>query len=146
MLEILPIIALVSPFLVWPIEYLLPYPYLVEESIKLVAVYIILNSAAIPWQKVKSALIFGTLFALSETVFYFFNIVPAASFTLLVQRGLLTTVLHSLTTLLILLPGLKSRKFLVLGLLLAILVHYLYNYFVYGPLDNLPLATANLAF
>jgi RsiW-degrading membrane proteinase PrsW (M82 family) len=123
---LLPLMALMAPFLVWPIEYFLPYPYLIEEFIKSIFVFNIIYSVNKQHQLVIAATV-GVLFSLSESVLYSFNFFPLNSIVPFLYRIFLTTLLHSGTILIMLLFSSKSKKLFPIGLTVAILIHYLYN-------------------
>lgn len=128
---LVPLFAAIAPFLVWPIELLLPYPYVIEELVKLLLVIFILNvsSNAI---KIRLAIMAGLFFALSESVLYMFNIQLVGTLSTLLQRLALTIPLHVVTTLIILFSGIKNRAFLAIGVTIAIILHYTFNLFVAG--------------
>ena len=125
---LLPFFALAAPFVLWPIEQLLPYPYIVEELFK----------GCLVWQIIRSPLrrpvlivaLTGLLFGISETVFYLFNILLFASPDALFNRVIITIPFHITTMVVIYLPTLKNRRYILLGLLLAMGMHYLFNYFL----------------
>jgi RsiW-degrading membrane proteinase PrsW (M82 family) len=123
---LLPLMALMAPFLVWPIEYFLPYPYLIEEFIKAILVFNIIYFVNKQHQLMIAAII-GILFSLSETVLYSFNFFPLNSIMPFFYRIFATTLLHSGTILIMLLFSIKSKKLFPIGLTVAILIHYLYN-------------------
>lgn len=112
--NLLPLFAVAAPFLAWPVELLLPYPYLVEELLKAALVY---------WgrPRLHTALLSGTLFAFSEAVFYLFNSPLAFS------RLAFTIPLHAGTFALL---AFSRRRLFPLGLLTAILIHWVYNYYL----------------
>jgi len=124
-----PLLALVAPFVVWPIELILPYPHVVEEVIKAMIVYTLLD---IPDRstKIKFAILIGLLFAFSESVLILFNIQMVGNIQTYFVRLLVTIPLHVITTLLILLPALKNKKLIVVGVLLASITHYLFNFYI----------------
>ena len=111
MILVAPLLALAAPFVLWPIELLLPYPYVIEELVKGILVW--LNP------KFGSAVAIGLAFAFSETVLYIFNLNP--------YRLLATTALHVTTTLVIYSAVHKHKKLLIAGVILASLIHFLYN-------------------
>lgn len=115
--SLIPLFAIIAPFLVWPIELILPYPHVVEEVAKGILVY---RGNFRP----KLALLLGAVFAFSEAVFYSLNSPIAFS------RLIYTLPLHAGTSLVMALSG---RKFFPLGLAAAILLHWLYNKFVGYP-------------
>jgi len=116
----------ISPFVSWPIEKLLPYPYLIEEIVKALLLFFFANYKSLK-NKLESALVVGISFAISESVFYSFNIYSTNNFQVMGLRLFLTTLLHFATSLLIILPVKKNKAWILAGLSLAILLHFLYN-------------------
>ncbi len=124
-----PLLALIAPFVVWPIELLLPYPHIIEELAKAVLVFTLLN---LPDRltKIKLAILIGVLFAFSESVLYLFNIQLVGNIQTYFIRFLVTIPLHTITTLIILLPALKNKKLIIIGVVFASLIHYLFNLYI----------------
>lgn len=125
-LLILPVFALISPFLLWPIEFIFPFPYIIEELLKACFIPFLLtcNDRKI---QLWVALSFGILFALSESVLYVFNIIKTGSFEIFILRLVLTSLLHSSTLIIMLLFTSFTKKLFPLSLVLGILIHYIYN-------------------
>lgn len=126
MILILPLLAAMAPFLIWPIELFLPYPHIIEELAKAFLVFPLLDYPDRTTQ-IKLATLFGFLFALSENVLYIFNFSLVGNLGTFFARLLVTAPLHMITFFLILVPAIKSKKLVPLGVIAAILVHYLYN-------------------
>ena len=87
--------SLFGPFLLWPVEYFLPYPYIIEELFK----------CAVIWfggKNVKTYLYAGFAFAFSETVLYSININAFGRVSLIFVRLLVLGILHTTTFLIIL--------------------------------------------
>lgn len=126
---IIPLLAAIAPFILWPIEYLFPYPYLVEELTKAFLVFLILKSPGIKKQVLKTILV-GAIFAFSESVLYLFNILATGSTQIIAQRLVTTTPLHILTALVIYLPSAKSKKLMPVGVVFAVIIHYLFNLYI----------------
>lgn len=129
MMLLLPLYAAILPFIVWVIEQVLPYPYIIEELAKL---FLVLMLRSDNWRssysnQLKIIILSGTLFALSETVLYLFNIYLVGEFRQLVLRLLLTTSLHVLTLLIIFVSFKKDVRIGVVGVLAAICIHYAFN-------------------
>lgn len=124
-----PLFALIAPFVIWPIELLLPYPYIVEELAKAILVFSLLGLKKRS-EKIKLAILIGVLFAFSESVLYLFNIQLVGSMRTFLVRLLVTIPLHATTTLVILLPALKNKKLIIVGFFLAAIIHYLFNLFI----------------
>ncbi len=124
-----PLLALIAPFIVWPIELILPYPHIIEELAKAVLVFTLLNLPK-HLTKIKLAILIGVLFAFSESVLYLFNIQLVGDVQTYFVRLLITVPLHVITTLIILLPALKNKKLIIVGVIFASLVHYLFNLYI----------------
>ncbi|MBU0572704.1 PrsW family intramembrane metalloprotease [Patescibacteria group bacterium] len=124
-----PLLALIAPFIVWPIELILPYPHIIEELAKAVLVFTLLD---LPDRltKIKLTILIGVLFAFSESVLYLFNIQMVGIMRTYFVRLLVTIPLHVITTLIILLPALKNKKLIIVGVLFASLIHYLFNLYI----------------
>lgn len=117
------------PFIVWPIEVFFPYPYLVEEIAKGILVYFILS---IPSQNVKLGygLLIGLCFALSENVLYSINFFTIGTVSFFLQRIASTGILHAGTAFLITAASLKNKKLIILGIILASAIHFVFNTFI----------------
>jgi hypothetical protein len=124
---LIPLFASMAPFLVWPLELVFPYPYVVEELAKGVFVLFILSSPSNSPAKIRVAVLVGFLFAFSESVMYMNNILLVGTLGTLVQRLLLTIPLHTVTMLIILFSGMKKKALLPLGIIAAMLLHYFFN-------------------
>ena len=128
---LIPLFASMAPFLIWPIELIFPYPYIVEELVKGLFVLFILKSPSNA-VKIRLAILVGLFFSFSESVLYMSNILLVGTLWTFVERLLLTFPLHIITTLLILLSGMKKKELLPLGVITAMLMHYLFNLLVSG--------------
>ncbi|PIP52911.1 hypothetical protein COX08_03890, partial [Candidatus Beckwithbacteria bacterium CG23_combo_of_CG06-09_8_20_14_all_34_8] len=102
-------LAAAAPFLLWPIERLAPYPHIVEEILKLVLILVILGGPEPAFKKISLGILAGVLFALSESFLYFLNIFQIGQLSLLAQRLILTTLLHGMTMILMILPALRKK-------------------------------------
>lgn len=119
------------------------YSEIVEEIAKaLVVLFLILapyrtcSGAGLKLSSHKAQIfagaIFGFLFGLSENIFYLNNIFQLGDFSIFWQRFLWTVPMHIITVLIILLPALKNKKLIILGLVGAIILHALFNGIVAG--------------
>lgn len=129
-LALIPLYAIILPFIVWIIEIFLPYPFFIEELAKGFLVFLIVKNKVELSKKVYLVLSVGILFTLSESILYLFNIYYAQELSIFFQRILLTGVLHVTTSLIILFSVLKKKYLIVLGLAAAIIIHYLYNLYI----------------
>lgn len=127
MLWFLPLLALVSPLFLWPVELLLPFPYILEEIVKALLIYPIAHSDLKYTDKVKVTIILAVLFSLTESVMYLTNIFQAGTISTFILRLFVTTTLHVATSLIILVPSIRTKYGIILGLLGAIVIHYLFN-------------------
>lgn len=127
---LLPIIALIAPVVLIPIEKIFPYPCIIEEIVKVIFVLFILCLPSKNFQ-IKLAIFIAFLFAFSENFFYLSNFVTSENTSLFFQRFVLTGALHISTVLIILIPAQKYRPLIFPAAILAIFVHYIYNQNIY---------------
>jgi len=112
--------SLFGPFLIWPVEHFLPYPYIIEELFKALVVFFVHERSA------KIFIMAGVVFALTET--YSLNINAFGHLSLIFVRLITSSILHSLTFLIIYWSSIKSKKLIPLGFALSVLIHFVYNY------------------
>lgn len=119
-------LALFLPYLLLPIEYFLPFPYLIEELAKLPLVssqrHLSLKT------RLFFAVLLGICFSLSESILYLLNPLFFQNPTLFLQRLLLTTPLHSSSLLILTLT--KSKHLIWLGLVTNICLHFSFNHLI----------------
>lgn len=119
-------LALIAPLIIIPMEKVLPYPYIIEEVVKVFFILLILRLPGRSFQ-IKLAIFIAFLLAFSENFFYLSNFIGSEISGLFFQRFILTSFLHTATALIILIPAQKDRRLILLALPLAIMVHYFYN-------------------
>lgn len=120
--------SIFAPFIVWPFELFFPFPFIVEELAKTIIVFFSLKAKGTFSQFLKTFILAGVLFALSETVLYLININFLGKISLIFTRFLATSLLHSFTFIVIAAIGFRNKKLLWLGFLIAASIHYLYNF------------------
>lgn len=125
---LIPLFAAFLPFLLWPIETLLPYPFVLEEIAKAALIFFVLKFPGN--QRFWLVFLVGFLFAFSENVLYLFNIYSLGNFQTLIARFLLTTPMHVLTSFVILGFATIDKRLIVVGLALASLIHLSFNQLV----------------
>lgn len=130
MLPLIPLFAVITPFILWPIEILAPYPYILEEIAMTLLLLPVLGQSRTT--QVKTAVIIGVLFSVSEAVLYLFNISLVGSIQTFFVRILVTSPLHILTPIIILLPTFINKRLIIVGFILAVVVHYFFNLAVAG--------------
>lgn len=123
---LIPLIAAIVPFIIWPIEFFLPYPYIIEEIVKGILIAFVIDLPSRNTQ-VKIVLASAVIFTFSETVLYIFNISLVGDISTLLTRFILTLTLHGLTMLIILISSFKSRLLIPIGIAIAVITHYFYN-------------------
>jgi len=125
---LVPLFAAITPFILWPIEIILPYPYIVEEISKAILIFFLLKLPN--REKILGTIMIGFLFSFSETVLYLFNVFSVGSLQTLLLRFIFTTPMHILTSLIILSSALINKNLIILGIIIAALVHYIFNLIV----------------
>lgn len=128
-LLLLPLIAAFTPFFLYPIERILPFPYLIEEIALLLLILPLLKESTAT--QVKMTIAIGLLFTFSESVLYTFNMAAVGTPTTLIMRLLTTGALHTITPLLMLAGyHLYKKKGIIGGFFLAVTLHYIFNLLV----------------
>lgn len=121
--------SLASPLLLWPIEILLPYPYILEEMVK--AIFALSLSQDQTWQKSTTyPIISGFLFTISETMLYLLNFLKLGDFSNLPKRLLYTGLLHISTTVLMFIGAKKGHFYFLISFLLSVVIHYSFNFLI----------------
>ncbi|MGB9585843.1 MAG: PrsW family glutamic-type intramembrane protease, partial [Anaerolineales bacterium] len=126
MIFLICLVALILPLVLIPIEHIAPYPYIIEEIAKAILILAILKTSRYKSQ-LTITLMATFLFAFSENIFYSTNFITDGILSSFWQRFLLTTSLHILTAVVILLPSQKKLKLIVPATILAMIIHYFYN-------------------
>ncbi|MEK7555617.1 MAG: PrsW family glutamic-type intramembrane protease [Patescibacteria group bacterium] len=123
----LTLLAVVLPLFLIPIVKMSGYAEIIEEITKAVIIFFVILGFSTFRKKIGGVIIFGFLFALSESIFYMNNIFQLGNFDIFWQRLILTTPLHIITSIIILLPALKNRFLIFIGLFIAFVIHLLFN-------------------
>lgn len=114
---------------------ILPFNFIgeiIEEISKAIVIFFIIYQFSDRRCQIKGALLFAFLFSLAENIFYLNQIFQVGNFNILGQRFLWTTPMHIITTLIILISGWKKKYFLIFGLILSVILHFLFNnFFIY---------------
>lgn len=126
MLLLLPLIAVFTPFILYPIELILPYPYIIEEIAILLLILPLLTEKTST--QIKMTIVIGILFTFSESVLYTFNMAAVGTPTTLVLRLTTTGTLH-IATPLIMIAGyhLYKTKGIIIGFICSVTLHYIFN-------------------
>ncbi len=122
------IAGLALPLLLWPVEILVPYPHIIEEIAKWgVLAALQSDHSSTQTKHWKSVVIFALAFAASETMLYLMNFWILGSVDSLLERIILTTVMHVTTVSIIYYTSTRGVLPRFGGLAVAIVLHYLFN-------------------
>lgn len=122
-----PLLGAIVPFIVWPLELVLPYPAIVEELGKAAALFLG-QQKEVSSRPIITSIQFGTLFALSESTLYLFNIIMVGTLELFILRLLLIIPLHVVTSTMIAVTIRHQKKrWALVGIAGAMLIHYGFN-------------------
>lgn len=124
------ILSLIAPILLVPIEYLLPYPAVVEELVILGIISWWLKTVKIKNSDWIYAALAGIIFAVSESILYLNRIIILGKWWVFPERLALTIFLHSATMIIIFFGVKRGKIFVWLSLLAAILIHWTFNLLV----------------
>ena len=123
-------IGICSPVVLLFIEHFWGWSEFFEELVKaLVVFFLILN---IPYRRYRIfvSTIFGFFFGLSESLFYFGNILEFSGVQIFWLRFLTAIPMHIATVLIILLFAKINRKLIVIGFVFALAFHLGYNFLI----------------
>lgn len=121
--------GLLLPLLLLPLIKFTGYSELLEEFAKtLIIAWLIIPLPGLQ-RRLLITLLFGLLFSLSESFFYLNNLFQLGNLSPFISRLVYTLPLHLITSLLILSSGLAGRKFMVFGLVAALALHLIFNYY-----------------
>ena len=122
------LLALGSPLILWPIEQVLPLPYLIEEGFKWWLMTMVVKQEQEEGQRLLSwVFLVGLGITMSETMFYLMNMNVLGSLSSLGGRLVLTNGMHFLTLFLIYWGVRQGGKRLKWSFLGAVVIHLLFN-------------------
>jgi RsiW-degrading membrane proteinase PrsW (M82 family) len=124
--------GLFLPFLLWPIEYLLPFPYVIEELAKYFSLLWLKNTqfkkrSIVSKSGVITAILFALFFSLTESIMYLLNYFVLGNFETLPTRLVFTTLMHIVTTLIIFFSLDKNKFYQFLAVIAAMIIHFGFN-------------------
>lgn len=121
--------GLVLPLLLILPVYAFGYSEVLEELAKAVAVFLFLCPVAERKTRVLGAVVLGGVFGLSESCLYFSQIFQFGDIHIFWERLAFTLPMHVLTAVALTVPTFWGRRWLILGVILAIFFHLGFNYF-----------------
>ena len=125
------VFGMFSPFLLWPIEHFLPYPYIIEELFKLSCIIIFQHYGSLKRfnlnKKIIFSITFALLFTLTESILYLMNLFMLNQLNLFPKRLILTGSMHTLSIIFITIGVQKSWFWRIILFGSAVLLHYYYN-------------------
>jgi hypothetical protein len=124
----LPIVAAAGVFLLWPVEMVVPLPFMVEELFKGWLVW--KGTAGGKFPQLQIVLLSGAMFALSELMLYVINAILVADLSALLYRLVLTVPMHVLTVIWLYWTLRRHKILFGVGLIVAMLMHWGFNQFV----------------
>jgi len=121
--------GLILPILlIFPIN-IFGYSEVLEELAKAVAVFLFLCPIAERRSRILGAVLLGGVFGLSESCLYFSQIFQFGDLHIFWERLVFTLPMHVLTAVVLTVPTIWGRRWLFLGVILAIFIHLGFNYF-----------------
>ena len=121
--------AFAAPIAAMAVEQILMEPWLVEEIIKAL---VVTRASQIPEKYLKTALIAGFLFGISETMLYIVNVSLLGFADPLGWRLLFTVPMHAITALVFAYFSRGKGWWMVIGLTMSMAIHGIFNVVV-GP-------------
>jgi len=119
--------GLVLPLILIPLIKFTGYSEIIEEIVKALVVLFLIFKLPTGKSQILGGIAFGFLFGVSENIFYLNNIFQLGDFSVFWQRFIWTVPMHIITVLIMVLAGLAGKKWIVLGLAGAIILHTLFN-------------------
>lgn len=124
------VIGLILPIILIYVIRFTGQSEIVEEIAKAFIVLFIVSRSP-SWKiRIEGAVVFGLLFGLSENIFYLINFLGSSDYHVFLLRFVTTMPMHIVTVLIIFFFAELKKPFCILGLVLSIIVHLLFNYFV----------------
>ena len=121
--------GLILPLVLLPFVGFIGHTEIIEEIAK--AFLIIIFVSFFDFRNTRSvinmALLFGLVFGLSETMFYLSSFVTQGTMNLFWQRLAFTVPLHMITSGILALSVIKRKWMIIIGLILAIVIHVVFN-------------------
>ncbi len=127
------VLGLAIPIILVPIVRFTGYSEILEELAKAFVVLFVISRLFTFKQKLIAGVFFGFLFGLSENLFYLSNFFQIGDFSNFWMRFIYTLPMHILTVLVLILSiaFFKKKYFVGFGLAGAIIIHYVFNFFVF---------------
>lgn len=113
----------ISPYFLWFIEKIIPYPFFIEELFKL----LISTTTSKGEFSLIRAFFASLFFTISESVLYFLQFNLLGNWIFFMKRTFFTLLLHFFTWSLIMFGLTKKEIVTALFFLFAIIIHYFYN-------------------
>lgn len=132
-LYIIPLLSFFGPLPIMVLEWIIPFPSVIEEFFSvLIVVFILKEEKKIKRKLINLVILSGILFSISESFLYLTNILALGNMKLFFVRLIFTTLIHTSNIIFIYLLGKRGVYWLIVSVVIAILMHYLYNnFFVY---------------
>jgi len=103
------------------------YSEIIEEIAKALIIFFLILKMPGFKTKILAGIIFGFLFGVSENFLYLNQIFQSGNLSVFWQRFLWTVPMHVITVSVMVFAGMIKKRFLILGLVGAIILHLLFN-------------------
>ncbi len=120
-------IGLILPIILIILVKIVGYSEIVEELAKTLIVLFLILKLSLYKDKIFYSIYFAILFGLSENIFYLKNIFELGNLNIFFMRFVWVIPMHIATMLILTLSGTVKRWFIIIGFILAIIVHILFN-------------------
>jgi len=121
------IAGLILPLILIPLIKFTGYSEIVEEIAKALVVLFLILKLPTGKSQILGGIAFGLLFGVSENFLYLNNIFQLGDFSIFWLRFIWTVPMHIITVLVMVLAGSAGKKWIVLGLAGAMVLHILFN-------------------
>lgn len=121
------IFGLILPFLLIIVVRFTGYSEIIEEVAKAIMVFTLIMTLPSLRERLLFGILFGFLFGLSENMFYLRNIFELGDFNIFLKRFIWTLPMHIITVLILALSASAKKWLILFGLILAIILHILFN-------------------
>ena len=122
--------GLFAPWILLPLVNFFGISEIWEEIIKVIFIIFVIWKFKKIKTQILAGLILGATFGLSESILYLNNFWQLGDLSLFLKRLIYTCPLHVLTVMIMTVISYKKRWLIILGFILAVLTHYIFNFLI----------------
>lgn len=122
--------GLALPLILIPVVHFTHHPVIIEEVAKLIVVFFIISKLPTMRLRILAGLLFGFLYGISETIFFVAPFDYRLAMQIFSERLLSTIPMHIATVLVMVVLGLWRKHAILIGFLLAILIHLVFDSYI----------------